>query len=80
MNIIELEQELRVRNIREDAYSLTGIAYDERLVISKLQNGKWQIYYSERGLKTGLSEYNNEGDACNAYLALILADPSTRKP
>lgn len=78
MNIKELEQKLKQEVIRPDVYSLYGADYDERLVLSQVGSGKWQIYYCERGLKTGLKKYSNEDEARMAFLALVLGDPLTR--
>jgi len=79
MKIKELEKKLKHEGIRADVYSLYGADYDERLVLSQIGNGKWQVYYSERGLKTGLKEYQNEDDACDAFLAILLNDPLTKR-
>jgi inhibitor of KinA sporulation pathway (predicted exonuclease) len=79
MDFRELKRKLEKANIREDTYSIDVIGYTERYVISKVNNKKWEIYYSERGLKTGLKEYDNEDEACQAFLKHILKSQTEKK-
>ena len=32
---------------------------------------KWEVYYSERGRKSGLREFQNEEDACEYFLEKV---------
>ena len=75
MNRKELEKRLREEGIRPDVYSLYGSDFDERLVLSQISGGKYQIYYFERGLKSNLKEYPNESEACEAFLKALRSDP-----
>jgi hypothetical protein len=79
MNQSELYKELKKQNIREDVYSLYGADIDERLVLNQLGNGKWEIYYFERGIKTGLRVYAEEQEACKDFLSILFNDPSAKK-
>ena len=37
----------------------------------KNNNGQWEVYYSERGQKTGLTKCNSESEACEHLLKKI---------
>ncbi len=53
--------------VPEDLYSIrVGGLPNEKLCIVK--EDKWQIYYSERGRKTGLKEFKSESEACEYFL------------
>ena len=65
MTIIELERELLQLGISDDLYSImTGGLPNEKLCIVK--EDKWQVYYSERGNKSGLKIFETE--ACEYFL------------
>ena len=62
MTIIELERELLQLGISDDLYSImTGGLPNEKLCIVK--EDKWQVYYSERGNKSGLKIFETETEA-----------------
>ena len=67
MTIIELERELLQLGISDDLYSImTGGLSNEKLCIVK--EDKWQVYYSERGNKSGLKIFETETEACEYFL------------
>lgn len=67
MRIIELEKELKKIGIPDNLYSIMiGGLPNEKLCIIK--EDKWQVYYSERGSKTGLKIFNTETEACEYFL------------
>lgn len=67
MTIIELEKALEEINVPKNAYSiLTGGLPNEQLCIVYEEN-VWKVYYSERGRKSDLKEFNNEKDACEYF-------------
>ena len=67
MTIIELERVLLELGISEDLYSvMTGGLPNEKLCIVK--EDKWQVYYSERGKKSGLKIFETETEACEYFL------------
>jgi hypothetical protein len=49
----------------------------EAYVLAQGDRG-WCVYYSERGQRSGLVEFGDEGAACLHLLALIERDPTTR--
>jgi hypothetical protein len=67
-------QELRVRLSQEqlppDAYWLDGGLPNEALTLNE-QHGRWQVYYSERGRKTSLQEFDTETQACTYFYQAI---------
>lgn len=67
----ELRARLLAENISQDLYSLDGGLPGEKLCLSNTGN-KWQVYYSERGLKTGLKEFDSEHDACDHFYVELL--------
>lgn len=70
MNKTELKQRLRQEKIRADAYNLNGGLPNEAYCLNENGN-KWEIYYSERGNKSGLKIFDNENDACQHFYQLI---------
>lgn len=63
MNKIELSKKLESEKISKSLYSLDGGLPNEKLCLDYF-NEKWIVYYSEKGCRTGLTEFNNEDDAC----------------
>ena len=77
MNRVELSQRLVAEGIRADAYSLDGGDLSERLVLEDARRS-WNVYYSERGQRTGERHFDSEEAACNYFLRTILASPEYR--
>jgi hypothetical protein len=63
---VELQDRLRREMVPHDMYSLDGGLPGERLCLGKTGVG-WEVYYSERGLKTGLREFATEQEACDYF-------------
>jgi hypothetical protein len=76
MNRTELLDVLREEHFRPDAYSLDGGLPDERYCLGE-ENGVWVVYYSERGVQSGKTQFANECDACQYLLKLLNDDPTT---
>lgn len=67
MTIIELENALVQMGISDDLYSImTGGLPNEKLCIVKAD--KWQVYYSERGNRSGIKIFETETEACEYFL------------
>lgn len=75
MKLQELQEKLKNENIRQDAYSIGGGLPNEAYCLNEVE-GKWEIYYSERGEKTGLKIFEDEESACN-YFYLLLKNENT---
>lgn len=76
MTKAELKRELETASVSPEAYSLDGGLPGECYVLSKEPQGKWDVYYSERGVKTGLRSFDSESEACDCLLKLLLDDPT----
>jgi len=71
LNKIELQRKLDSEGIRSDAYSLNGGFPNEAFCLAK-ENGKWEIYYSERGNKSGLKIFDKEEEACQYFYDCLI--------
>ncbi len=60
----ELRDLLAKEMVSRSIYSLDGGLPNEKLCLD-FKDNKWVVYYSERGLKTGLVEFITEDDACD---------------
>jgi hypothetical protein len=78
MNRTRLQELAKQEGIRDDAYSLDGGLPSERYVLEVAEGG-WHVYYSERGLRTGLQTFDTEAEACEHLFEMLLADPTTRE-
>lgn len=63
MNKNDLREKLQQEGIRPDAYCLNGGLPNESYCLNE-SNNQWEVYYSERGNKSGLKVFDNENDAC----------------
>ena len=67
MTIDELQKELNKLGVSQDLYSLMIAGFpNEKLCIVKEES--WQVYYSERGHKSGLKIFDTETEACEFFL------------
>jgi hypothetical protein len=73
----QLAATLQREGIRADAYTLDGRHANETYVLHR-EGDSWILYYSERGLRTGLRSFELEADACTHLLTLLRSDDSTR--
>lgn len=72
MNIEQLRNFLIINHVPDDLYSLDGGLPSEAYCINKVEEG-WEVYYSERGLKSQLVKFDIEDKAC-LYLQSIIKD------
>ena len=75
----QLKIKLESLHIDLSAYCLTGGLPNESYVLNKVSNELWEVYYGERGEKTGLKIFNTETDACQHFLERILHDSAVRR-
>ncbi len=71
MNKEELSILLKKEKINDDMYSLEGGLPNEMYCLEE-NGGRWEVYYSERGNKTGLKLFSTENDACLYFHNLLL--------
>ena len=58
-------------NVPEDSYYLEGGLPNEAFCLNKEDDDIWEVYYSERGVKSQLKKFESEEDACeNFYLRI----------
>lgn len=77
MNRSELKKALDKAGISPKSYCLEGGWPSEEYCIEE-NYGKWSVYYSEHGQKTGEKLFYSESDACEYLYKLLLKDPTTR--
>lgn len=72
MKIRELEERLRLEGVPEYLYNLKENGRtDERFCLQKM-DGKWNVYFSERGIKTTDEFFDSEDMACQFLLKQLL--------
>ena len=67
MNKQQLENILLLNKVPKDLYSLNGGLPNEAYCIEE-KDGEWQVYYSERGIRTNIEYFKNEEKACDCLL------------
>ena len=70
MTIKNLEKKIKEYNIPKNAYSLNGGLPNESYCIDFINNN-WEVYYSERGLKTEKKVFLDENTACEYFLNIL---------
>jgi hypothetical protein len=67
MKLSELERKLDEIKVPEEVYSLLkgGLPNEQMCIVKNIDN--WEIYYSERGRKTGIKIFEDEDSACNYF-------------
>ena len=58
-------------------FTLDGGLPPEQFVFAAPGNGTWLVYYSERGLQTGLRTFTSEGEALDYLLQELLDEQTT---
>jgi hypothetical protein len=66
MTVAELQKLLDAINVPKDAYSFSGGLPNECLCLNKTMF-TWEVYYSERGKKSGLLTFFSEDEACRNF-------------
>lgn len=67
----ELKIQLVKKQIPEEFYSLNGGNLNEVFCLRAF-NGKWETYYSERGMKSSKKEFITESEACVYFYNWLL--------
>ena len=67
----------RAERINPTAYDLSGGAANEAYVL-RLTTSGWEVFYSERGLQTGLRVFADERDAIAYFREVVISDPRTQ--
>ncbi len=77
MNKEELQKILIEEKFNPRSYSLEDEQKDEALCL-RLEDDRWCVYYSERGLQSGKQYFANEESACEYFLDEMRSDPTTK--
>lgn len=64
MNKTELKTILKKNHVPDFKYNLDGTGRDDERLCLIYANSIWQVYYSERGIKTTDKRFNSESEAC----------------
>jgi hypothetical protein len=73
MNCSELAIRLSEAGVSESAYTIGELYRNEVYVIAR-EGALWCVYYSERGLKTGLEVFATEDAACQKFFEWVVSD------
>lgn len=76
MDILELKQLLKQWNVRSDMYEFDEEFPNESYCL-RFNGHTWETYYSERGIKTGVKNFESESEACEFFLEQVFRDKST---
>ena len=64
MKVSDLQRALEIIHVPKEMYSIMkgGLPKEALCIVNE---GGWQVYYSERGRKSGLKYFETEDDACD---------------
>lgn len=68
MRVTELREVLNKMGIDKMAYSINSVEYPNEAYCIFWNGSEWEVYYSERGQKSGLKKFTNEDEACNFFV------------
>jgi len=60
-------------------YFIDDYGIDDESIRVKEENGKWQVYYSERGGKFELKQYDREADAYQDLTNRLIEEQEDRR-
>jgi hypothetical protein len=72
MNIQELKMKLQDMGVPREWYHLENHGNDDQRLCIVEENDRWLVYYSERGSRFRIAEFDNEDDACGELLNRII--------
>lgn len=64
MNISELKVQLERHGIKNFEYNFDGKGRTDERVCLEEHDGKWEVYYEERGVKTTDHFFETQEEAC----------------
>lgn len=67
MSVEELRKWLKSSGIPKHWYCLEGGLPNEAMCIDREDDGRWSVYYSERGRRSSLRLFDTEYDACEHF-------------
>ena len=72
MNRKELKKQLDRANVPERLYNLSGRGIADNQYVLEKEDGKWRVYYYERGQQTRNAWFDTETEACQHLLEALL--------
>ena len=75
MNRGALRDVLLHAGVPQRQFSLEGGLPNDAICLDSLPGGKWVVYYSERGSRFDIVEFESEGAACAYMLELLVPQP-----
>ena len=76
MTVRDLQSKLMDLGVRSDSYCLLDDS-NEAYCLQRSRTG-WYVYYAERGLQNGRTNFDSESEACEYLLDLLRNDPNVR--
>jgi hypothetical protein len=73
MNLVELKELLQQHNVSKDMYVFDE-EYPNESYCLRFNGHSWEVYYSERGIKSGLKYFENESEACNYFFGQLIKE------
>lgn len=70
MNIKDLQAKL-ANSVPRRFYSLNGGFQNDTYCIERLKGGRWRTYFSERGTRSEVEQFDTEATACEYFLEWI---------
>ena len=79
MTLDELKERLKAEKIPNGWYFLEQIGNNDDKTCLEFSEGKWLVYYSERGEKLEFSSFETEAEACGELLSRMLSEKQRYK-
>lgn len=77
MTRLQLQELLKNESFPAESYSLNGDLPNEAYCLNRVQDN-WEVYYSERGGKTNIKFFSDEGEACGYLYSTSKSDLSIK--
>lgn len=67
MTIYELEKKLQQIKVPKSCYSIMKGGLPNEMLCLITENGNWVVYYSEKGIRSGVTKFKSESEACTYF-------------
>jgi hypothetical protein len=79
VNRQELDAALLAAGVNPRNFSLYGGLPNDAVCLDTLPMGQWVVYYSERGSRFDVVEFDTENSACAYLFGLLAREPSVQR-
>lgn len=79
MNRHELGAALVAAGVNPRNFSVYGGLPSDAICLDTLPTGRWVVYYSERGSRFDVIEFDTESSACAYLFGLLVREPSVQR-